>query len=70
MEILKTPYKIRCELGVCKNRADYTVALGRCGVQSRLHVCKACASELKQLLGDALDGEKKKNEKGSAKNAR
>ena len=54
MELIKTPYRIRCEMGVCKNVASHTVMLSRCGVKSRIHICDDCMKELYALIGQTL----------------
>ena len=60
MELIKTPYKIKCEMGVCKNKADYSIHLSRCGIKSRIHICKECAKELNELFTKELKGKKRK----------
>lgn len=54
MELTDTKYKIRCEMGACKRRADKTVKLARVGVKSSLHVCNDCLKELYALIGATL----------------
>ncbi len=68
MELEKTPYRIRCEMGVCKNTALYTVKLSRCGVRSRIHICESCMKE----LGALINGEtaaKPKTKRSKTENA-
>ena len=50
MQLEKTRVKIRCEMGACKNPADYTVQLNRVGIRSRIHICGACLAELGTLI--------------------
>ena len=64
MELIKTPYKIKCEMGVCKNKADYSIHLSRCGIKSRIHICKDCAKELNGLLSKELKSKKRKKSGG------
>lgn len=49
MELIKCKYRIRCELGACGNRADYTVLPAKAGVRSCLHICGDCLCELASL---------------------
>lgn len=50
MELIKCKYRIRCELGACGRRADYTVMTPRAGVRSSLHICGDCLGELAELF--------------------
>lgn len=54
MELLDTPYKIRCEMGACKNFASKTVKLSRVGIKSRIHICENCLKELYALIGSTI----------------
>lgn len=54
MELVDTKYKIRCEMGACKNLASKTVKLSRAGIKSHLHVCDDCLKELYGLIGATL----------------
>ncbi len=54
MELIKNKYKIRCEMGACKNVADYTVKMNRVGIKSRIHVCSDCLKELYELIGSEI----------------
>lgn len=51
MELVETKYKIRCEMGACKNRAAHTIKMSRTGIRSRIHVCDECLRELYSLIG-------------------
>lgn len=50
MDLVKTKIKIRCEMGACKNLAEYTIMPSRVGVKSRIHICKQCLLNLKKLV--------------------
>lgn len=54
MELIDTTYKIRCEMGACKNFATKTIKLNRVGIKSRLHVCDACLKALYTCIGSSL----------------
>lgn len=54
MEIEETHYKLRCELGLCKNMAKYTVRVCRSGPHSRIHICADCAERLHGLIGEKI----------------
>lgn len=54
MELIDAKYKIRCEMGACKNLADKTVKLSRVGVRSSIHICDSCLRELYGLIGSTL----------------
>ncbi len=51
MEVIPNNTKMRCELGACKNRADYAVKFDRVGVRSRIYVCDKCLKELYGAIG-------------------
>ena len=57
MKISKCKYRIRCELGACGRRADYTVLPERTGVRSCLHICSECLRELGGLAERIAGGE-------------
>lgn len=52
MKLIKSTRKIRCEMGVCRKLADYTIAMDRVGIKSNIHVCKDCLGELYSLIGE------------------
>ena len=54
MKLIDTPYKIRCEMGVCKNYAAKSVVFDRVGIKSHLHVCPDCLKALYGLIGATL----------------
>lgn len=56
MELVKTVFKIRCEMGACKNMADYTVRMDRVGVRCRLHICRECLVGLCRAAQKELGG--------------
>ncbi|MCL2061239.1 MAG: hypothetical protein FWH03_01250 [Firmicutes bacterium] len=62
MQLTKTQVKVRCELGICRNAAEFTVAPSHVGIRSRLHVCRGCLSEI-----CALFEKEKAQEKAQAK---
>ncbi len=51
MEITECKNRVKCELGVCKNRATHAVKFDRVGIGSRLYVCDKCMSELYAAIG-------------------
>lgn len=71
MELIKAKYRVRCEMGVCKNPAKYTVALSRAGIKSRIHICDECRRQLSAVTSDAsaalADASAAKTEKRRAK---
>lgn len=54
MELGKCKEKTRCEMGGCKQKADYTIRLSRAGIRSTINVCSECLKELYRLLGGEL----------------
>ncbi len=51
MEIIDTTTNVRCELGVCRNRAEHAVKFDRAGVRSRVFMCDKCMRELYKAIG-------------------
>jgi hypothetical protein len=54
MKLINTPYKIRCEMGACKNLADKTIVMDRVSIKNHLHVCGDCLHSLYKLIGEEL----------------
>ena len=50
MELIKNKYKIRCEMGACRNMADYVLVMDRIGIHSSICMCAECAGKLKAAL--------------------
>lgn len=50
MELIKNKYKIRCEMGACRNMADYVLVMDRSGIHSSICMCGECAEKLKKAL--------------------
>ena len=50
MELIKNKYKIRCEMGACRNNADYALVMDRSGIHSSICMCADCAKKLKSAL--------------------
>ncbi len=51
MELIENKYRIRCEMGACKNLAKKTIKMSRVGIRSRIHICDDCLRELYELIG-------------------
>lgn len=50
MELLKNKYKLKCEMGACRNNADYVLVMDRSGIHSSICMCRECAEKLKNAL--------------------
>lgn len=61
MQLINTEYKIRCEMGACKNPAKKTIKMNRVGIRSRIHICENCLNELYQLVGESLASKEVEN---------
>ena len=59
MEIVELKLKSRCELGVCKNRAEFAIRAKRLGVRNEIHICKDCLSALNKQSSKILKTPKK-----------
>ncbi len=59
MELTQCKYRMRCELGACGNRAEYTLSPSRTGVRSSVHICSACLKEIAALATREFGGEEK-----------
>lgn len=51
MELERLKTSVRCDIGICKNKAVYT--FGGRGIlpMRRINMCQECAKELYELLG-------------------
>lgn len=54
MQLIKTVYRLKCELGACKNTATRTIKMARTGVRAAIHVCDDCLLTLYHLIGGEL----------------
>ncbi|HEY8423820.1 MAG TPA: hypothetical protein VIL23_03565 [Clostridia bacterium] len=54
MEIVNLKLKSHCEIGVCKNLAEYAVRAKKLGVRNEIHICKECLAELNKLSSKIL----------------
>ena len=54
MKLEKNERKIRCEMGACKNKADFRIRLNRVGIRNAIHICEDCLKELYSLAGTLL----------------
>ena len=54
MQLIKTKNKCRCEMGSCRNKAEYTIKLDRAGIRSAIDICGDCLRELYKLLGGQI----------------
>ena len=46
MEINNCKFRLRCEMGACGKRAEYTVQPARVGIRSSIHICGDCLAEI------------------------
>lgn len=51
MEIIECKNNVKCELGVCKNRATRAIKFDRVGIRSRIFACDKCLNELYTAIG-------------------
>ena len=54
MQLVKAKHKIRCEMGVCRNNAVYSIKMDRVGIRSQIHICDKCLNELYKLIGESI----------------
>ena len=54
MELVSCKYRLRCELGACGRRAEYTVVPERSGVKSRRQMCGDGQRDIARLAAEAL----------------
>ena len=54
MQLIKAKHKIRCEMGVCRNNAAYSIKMDRVGIRSQIHVCDHCLNELYKVIGESV----------------
>lgn len=54
MQLIKASHKIRCEMGVCRNIAAYSIKMDRVGIRSQIHICEDCLNELYKIIGESV----------------
>lgn len=54
MQLVKTKHKIKCEMGVCRNDAAYSIKMDRVGIRSQIHVCENCLNDLYRIIGESV----------------
>ena len=51
MKLIKSESKNKCELGACRNTANFMIKLDRMGIKSTIYACKDCLTELYRAIG-------------------
>ncbi|MFI3229049.1 MAG: hypothetical protein R3Y23_02650 [Bacillota bacterium] len=64
MRLEKIKVKIRCDIGLCKNMADYTIIKDGTPRSHQLYICNECAVALAKSIKDELYPKKIKKPKG------
>lgn len=69
MEIIECKHNVRCELGVCKNKATRAVKFDRAGIRGHIYACDKCLGELYSAIGKtvvprSVETARRKNDKG------
>ena len=54
MQLIKAKHNIRCEMGVCRNKAEYSIKMDRVGIKSQIHICGNCLKELYKVIGESI----------------
>lgn len=70
MQLEENKYRIRCEMGVCKNLADYTIKMERTGIKSNIHICGECVKKLHEITAKDKKAADKKGQVKAAKEAK
>lgn len=56
MKLIKNNYKIKCEMGACRNDADYVLTVDRVGIHSNFCLCGECAKKIRDAVDEVLCG--------------
>lgn len=56
MEIKPIKFKARCDMGVCKKKADFAIRLKRLGAANEIHICQNCLEILSKAAQMILEG--------------
>jgi len=54
MKLTKINCKVRCDIGMCRNTADYTVETYGAIAKHRLNMCEGCMKALYKAIGEQL----------------
>ena len=57
MELKKQTRTLRCDVGGCKNYADYSLCHERGNARNQLNICESCMKEAYALMGSVLTPE-------------
>ena len=68
MKLIKTDSKLRCELGVCKNKAEYALVMDRTGIRRRIYMCRDCAKKLYEAIKETLKEKTERQKTDKARN--
>lgn len=51
MEIKKLNANVRCDIGMCRKQANYSIARSNTLLKRQLNICEECAQEIYKELG-------------------
>ena len=54
MKLIKQNVKVRCDMPMCKNIADYTLIAEEKVSKSNINICKDCMEKLYEAIGHEL----------------
>lgn len=54
MKIIKQDANVKCDIGNCKNKADYSIVAEGVGTRQYLNICKECMESLNAEFGKML----------------
>lgn len=70
MEIIKINQNIRCDMGMCNNKAIYSIGYKDTLLKRKLNLCEKCAREIYKELGSLFIPKSPKNMISTKKNRR
>ncbi len=65
MQLEKAKVKIRCDMGLCKNMADFTIKQSGTPRSHQMYICTDCAVALGKAIKTALNSSKTKTKKSN-----
>ncbi len=68
MEIIDCKRNMKCDIGVCRNRATRTVKPDRVGIRGCINVCDKCLAELHSAIGAVIVPKSVETAKKKSKN--
>lgn len=65
MKIEKVSVPVKCDMGLCRNRAEYAISFEGVPLSNRIYLCRDCLKALSAATRNAVKGSRKGNKRGN-----